>query len=142
MSSDHTSRASTWRPLRENLFRALWIASIVSSIGTWMQDVGAAWLMILLAPSPTMVALVQTLTSLPFFFLALPAGALADIVDRRRLLLFSQSWMLVAAVALGSDTSWRNHTLGLVSTYVHSRYRRGDEYAGLAGNHTRIGSTR
>jgi MFS family permease len=82
------------------LFRALWIASAASSIGTWMQNVGAEWMMTSLAPTPLMVALMQTAGFLPTFLLALPAGALADIVDRRRLLLFAQSWMLVASALL------------------------------------------
>ena len=93
--------APAWSPLRRPLFRALWIAAVASNIGTWMQNVGAAWLMTLLAPSPTMVALVQAATSLPFFLVALPAGAIADLIDRRRLLLITQGWMLAAAAALG-----------------------------------------
>src|SRR5213595_975028 len=72
-----------------------------------MHDTSAAWLMTGLAPSPLMVSLMQTATSLPFFLLALPAGALADIVDRRRLLLATQVWMLVAATALGVCTVLR-----------------------------------
>src|SRR6266705_1477750 len=73
---------SPWSPLRQPVFRALWIASVVSNVGTWMQNVGAAWLMTLLTPSPMVVALVQAATSLPVFLVALPAGALADVVDR------------------------------------------------------------
>lgn len=92
---------STWSPLAQPLFRALWIASAVSTIGTWMHDVGAAWLMTSLSPSPLLVALMQAASSLPFFLLALPAGALADVVDRRLMLLFTQSWMLVVAALLG-----------------------------------------
>jgi MFS family permease len=93
--------ASPWSPLRSPVFRALWIASVVSNLGTWMQNVGAAWLMTTLTASPIMVALVQAATSLPVFLVALPAGALADVVDRRRLLLVTQTWMLLAAAALG-----------------------------------------
>jgi MFS family permease len=66
-----------------------------------MHSTGAVWLMTSLTPSPLMVALVQTATSLPSFLLALPAGALADVVDRRRLLLATQGWMLIAAAVLG-----------------------------------------
>src|SRR5947207_12569850 len=96
---------SLWSPLRRHAaFRSLWLAGVVSNVGTWMQNVGAVWLMTSLAPSPLMVALVQTATSLPFFFLALPGGALADVVDRRRLLVVTQIWMLVAAGALGTLT--------------------------------------
>src|SRR5881409_4294725 len=105
MSSDHLpTHSSAWSPLYQPLFRALWIASVASNIGTWMQNVGAAWLMTSLAPSPVMVALVQAATSLPVFLVALPAGALADVVDRRRLLLWTQGWMLDAAAVLGMMT--------------------------------------
>ena len=93
--------ASAWSPLREPVFRALWIATVVSNIGTWMQDVGESWLMTSLTPSPVLVALVETAGSLPVVLVALPAGALADIVDRRRLLLVMQVWMFVAAGAMG-----------------------------------------
>ena len=97
-------KSSTWSPLRLPLFRALWLAAVASNVGTWMHNVGAEWLMTTLAPSPFVVALMQTAEAAPTFLLALPAGALADIVDRRRLLLFSQAWMLFAAVALAAAT--------------------------------------
>jgi MFS family permease len=92
---------SAWTPLRRPVFRALWLATVASGVGTWMHDTAAAWLMTSLTTSTLMVALMQTATSLPVLFLALPAGALADIVDRRRLLLVTQSWMLGAAAVLG-----------------------------------------
>lgn len=92
---------STWRPLNQPLFRVLWVASLSSNIGTWMHEAGATWLMTSLTPSPVMVALMQTATTLPIFFLALPAGALADGVDRRRLLMVTQTLMFIAAATLG-----------------------------------------
>ncbi|WP_242055716.1 MULTISPECIES: MFS transporter [Nostocales] len=92
---------SMWTPLRQPVFRALWTASAVSSVGTWMHDVGAAWLMTSLSPSPFLIALMQAASSLPFFLLALPAGALADVVDRRKMLLWTQGWMLLIAALLG-----------------------------------------
>jgi MFS family permease/quinol monooxygenase YgiN len=92
---------SAWAPLRHRVFRMLWIASVVSNIGSWMHEVGAGWLMTTLAPSPLMVALVQAAASAPVFLLALPAGALADIVDRRHYLIASQIWMMAAAGLLG-----------------------------------------
>jgi len=111
--ADHDSRAvSAWSPLRQPVFRALWTAAVVSNIGTWMQSVGGVWLMTSLTPSPTMVALMQTATSLPVFLVVLPAGALADIIDRRRMLLFTQAWMCAAAAGLsvltlvGATTPW------------------------------------
>src|SRR4249920_3444048 len=95
---------SPWSPLAEPIFRALWIATVASSIGTWMQDVGESWLMVSLTTSPMLVALVETAGSLPVVLLALPAGALADVVYRRRLLLVTQSWMLGSAAVLGVFT--------------------------------------
>lgn len=92
---------SAWSPLREPLFRALWIASVTSYVGTWMQNLGTGWLMASLTASPMMVGLVQAATTLPVFLVILPAGALADMVDRRRFLLLSQAWMVLAAAALG-----------------------------------------
>ena len=84
------------------MFRALWIAQFASNVGTWMQTVGAQWLLI--DTSPLLVSLVQTASSLPIVLLALPAGAFADVVDRRRLLLGAQVAMFVAAAALAAVT--------------------------------------
>lgn len=92
--------ASPWSPLRHATFRWLWLASIASNIGTWMHEVGAGWLMTSLSASPLHVALVQVAAALPMFFLVLPAGALADIVDKRRYLLVVQLWMSVVALVL------------------------------------------
>jgi MFS family permease len=94
--------AGPFAPLRRPVFRALWIAGLASNLGTWMQNVGAAWLMTSLAPTPLWVSLVQAASSLPFFLLALPAGALADVVDRRRLILAALAWMASATAALGA----------------------------------------
>lgn len=104
---------STWSPLRHPLFRGLWIATIVSYIGTWMQDVGAGWLMTSLSSSPSMVALVEAADSFPIMLLALPAGAIADILDRRRLLIFVHSYLLIVAGALALFT-----LLGLTTAWV------------------------
>jgi MFS family permease len=92
---------SAFGPLREPLFRTLWIAAVVSYTGTWMQNVGAGWLMASLSSSPILVGLVQAAMALPVFLISIPAGALADMLDRRRLLLFSQAWMVLAALSLG-----------------------------------------
>jgi MFS family permease len=90
-----------WTPLQTALFRNLWIATIVSNVGTWMQDVGAGWLMTSLSSSPSIVALVEAADSFPLMLLALPAGALADIVDRRRLLIVIQFYLLIVTGTLG-----------------------------------------
>jgi MFS family permease len=87
-------------PLRIPLFRDRWIASTVSSVGTWMQDTAGTWLMTALTGSPLLIALMQTAASLPVFLLGLLAGATADIFDRRRLLIFWQVWMLVSVGVL------------------------------------------
>jgi MFS family permease len=79
----------------------LWFAAVISYTGTWMQNVGAGWLMTQLTMSPLMVGLVQAATALPVFLVILPAGALADMVDRRRFLLITQAWMVAAAGSLG-----------------------------------------
>lgn len=87
-------------PLRHGVFRMLWTANVVTALGTWMQNTGAGWLMTTLSPDPVSVSLVQAATILPTFLLALPAGALADIVDRRRYLIATQLWTMAAAVLL------------------------------------------
>jgi len=92
--------ASPWKPLKVNVFLWLWIASIASNIGTWMHEVGSGWLMTSLSASPQAVALVQVAGALPVFLLALPAGALADIVNKRRYLLAVQCWMAGVALVL------------------------------------------
>lgn len=95
------SHASAWAPLGEPLFRSLWVAAVISYTGTWMQNVGAGWLMTELTTSPLMVGLVQAAMAMPVFLVILPAGALADLVDRRRFLLVTQGWMVLAAGVLG-----------------------------------------
>jgi MFS family permease len=95
---------SPWRPLRVPIFRNLLIADLASDIGTFMQTVGAAWLMTSLSSRPLYIALIQTASALPFFLLALPAGAIGDIFDRRRLILGTEFWMLAIAVILAAVT--------------------------------------
>ena len=92
--------SNLWRPLRVPTFRNLLVADVVSDIGTFMQNVGAAWLMVSLGAGPIYVALTQTASSLPYFLLALPAGSAGDIVDRRKLVLFTESWMMGVALLL------------------------------------------
>ncbi len=97
-------RRSVLGPLHEPLFRTLWLAAVVSYTGTWMQNTGAAWLMTSLTMSPLMVGLVQAAGSIAVFLVVLPAGAIADVVDRRKLLLFTQTWMVLAAAGLAALT--------------------------------------
>ena len=109
---DPAPSVSPWRPLRIGLFRNLLIADLVSDIGTFMQTVGAAWLMTTLTNSSLYIALIQTASALPFFLLALPAGSIGDIFDRRKLILSTELWMLAIAVVVtvvtftGTMTPW------------------------------------
>jgi MFS family permease len=98
LSSQGSSRL--WRPLRVSTFRNLLVADVVSDIGTFMQNVGAAWLMVSLGAGPIYVALTQTAASLPYLLLALPAGSAGDIFDRRKLVLATESWMMGVALLL------------------------------------------
>ncbi len=110
--SDPPPSLSPWRPLRIPLFRDLLVADLVSDIGTFMQTVGAAWLMTTLTSSSLYVALIQTASALPFFLLALPAGSIGDIFNRRKLILGTEIWMLAIALVLavvtfiGAMTPW------------------------------------
>jgi MFS family permease len=113
---------SLWRPLRISTFRNLLIADVVSDIGTFMQNVGAAWLMVSLGAGPIYVALTQTAASLPYFLLALPAGSAGDILDRRKLILFTESWMMGVALLLVvlTVTGFMSPWLLLVLTFALS----------------------
>jgi MFS family permease len=79
--------SSPWAPFRHASFNVMWSATVVANVGTWMYNAGSGWLMTSLDPDPLIVSFVQVATTLPIFLLALPAGALADIVDRRRFLI-------------------------------------------------------
>src|SRR6185369_1134592 len=96
-----THPSSAWGPLARPVFRALWLAALASNIGSLMQGVAAAWLMTSLTSSPVPVALLTTMSNLPLFLIGLPAGAIADMVDRRWLVILTQIWMLAVAVLLG-----------------------------------------
>jgi MFS family permease len=98
---DPTPRPSLWAPLTHPVFRALWIAGLASDFGAWMHEVGEGWLMTSLSPSPLSVALLQAADSLAIFAIAIPAGALADVVDRRRLAILAQAWLFVASATIG-----------------------------------------
>ncbi|MSP01907.1 MAG: MFS transporter [Acetobacteraceae bacterium] len=101
-------------PLRNGTFRTLWLASVVVWLGTWLQNTGAGWLMTTLAPEPLIVAMVQAATIIPVFLLALPGGAMADIVDRRVFLIGTQVWTVAAAILLAVLTL----TGGMTATWL------------------------
>jgi len=98
-------KQSAWSVLDNRVFRAIWIANVASSIGSFMHDTAAVWTMATLTSSPTLVTLMQAMSSLPMFLLALPAGALADMVDRRKVLMVAQSAALMVT-ALLAIFSW------------------------------------
>lgn len=98
--------SSAFAPLGNPVFRWLWISALVSNTGTWVRDVGAGWLMTELDPSPWMVSLVSAAATLPILFLSIPAGALADVVDRRRLLLATHIGMMLLAASLAASVAF------------------------------------
>jgi len=85
-------------PLRQTLFTVLWVATIIGNTGSFIRDVASAWIMTDLSPSPAAVALVQAAATLPIFLLAIPAGVLSDILDRRKFLIAIQ--FLLASVSI------------------------------------------
>src|SRR5271154_3014365 len=95
-----TASSSAWAPFRSPDFARMSSAQFVSNVGSWMQTVGAQELMLTLTSSATLVALIQTAAGLPVVLLAVPAGAIGDLVDRRRLLVASQSLVALRAVGL------------------------------------------
>lgn len=114
VSNTEGAAPGAWSPLKIGLFRAMWLAILGSNVGTWINDVAAAWVMAERTGSPLMVALVQSATTVPVVLLALVAGTLADIVDRRRYLLFTQGWMLLVAATLATLTGLSMLTPGLL----------------------------
>lgn len=103
---------SPWAPMRNPIFKMFWVASFVSNLGTWMHEIGAGWLMTELDASPKMVSSVRIAMAIPIVLLAIPAGVLADRIDRRKLLLATQVLMLSTTATLavltasGVMTSW------------------------------------
>jgi MFS family permease len=117
-SETATAPVSIWAPLRLKVFRALWIATLVSNIGTWMQTVGAQWLLIDQPGAATLVALVQTATLAPTLLFALPAGVLADAFDRRHMLMAVQAFQVVVASALATLTATGHMPPALLLTFT------------------------
>jgi MFS family permease len=116
--SEQPAAPSAWAPLRNAAFRSLWLAVLASNIGTWMQTVGAQWLLVDEPHAPTLVALVQTAGMLPVLLLALPSGTLADTFDRRRLLLAVQLSLVVVGAALTALTALDRMPPALVLTFT------------------------
>jgi len=101
---------SPWSAFRHASFTVLWTATVVANIGSWMYNAASGWLMTNLDPDPLIVSMVQVATTLPMFLFALPAGALADIVDKRKFLIVTEAALTVvsaifaAIVSLGAAT--------------------------------------
>ena len=100
MSTTNAPVPSLWAPLRIPAFRILWFAQLATMLGTWMQTVGAQWVLVETPDSAALVAMVQVAAMTPMMLFALPAGALGDIMDRRRLLIAVQLFQLVVGTAL------------------------------------------
>ena len=98
---DRPGTGSAWAPFHHRMFAAMSAAAFVSNVGSWMQTVGAQWLMLTLTGSAAYVALVQSAASVPIFLFAVLAGTIGDLVDRRRFLIVAQTYMLLVATALG-----------------------------------------
>lgn len=112
---------SAWAPLRRPVFFWLWVGMVLANVGTAMRDVAAGWLMTELAPEAyrhQLVALVQAMSTLPLFLLAIPAGALADVVDRRILLMVSQGGMCLCAALLAVLALTGGLSAGLLLTLM------------------------
>lgn len=121
-------------PLRQPVFAVLWAATVLGNIGSFMRDVASSWLVTDLSANPTAVALIQTAATLPIFLLAIPAGVLSDILDRRRFLIFVQ--LVLAAVLvrdrlqppspLRNENRWQDgdHSLDIVEDVVQGAVRR------------------
>jgi MFS family permease len=120
---------STWAPMRFAVFRALWIAVLVSNIGGYMQTVGAQWLLVNQAHAAILVALVTTADMLPDTLFGLVGGVLADILDRRRLLIAVQLVMGAVAIALAALTfaGGISPALLLIFTFVRRPRKSGPQ---------------
>src|SRR5215475_12757469 len=105
MTGHDTSRpthASATGAFHYRTFTVVWIATVISNLGSWVSTAASGWLMTSLDPNPLIVSLVQVATNLPLFVLALPAGALTDIVDRRRFLILSELAVMASCVVLAA----------------------------------------
>ncbi|MEM6433203.1 MAG: MFS transporter [Cyanobacteria bacterium P01_D01_bin.115] len=109
---------NAFAPLRSSAFQRIWLASLVANLSLWMYSIAAAWLMTSLSSSPLMVSLMQTASSLPAFLIGLPAGALADIFDRRRLLVATQFWLIIIVGCLAALTLLDGVTPGLLLVFT------------------------
>lgn len=107
-----------WAAFRHPAFTVLWSATVALNIGTWMYNAACAWLMTSLSPGPLLVAMVQVAGNLPMFLLAVPAGALSDIVDRRRLLLVGESTTTILSAIFAACVALRLMTPAVLLLFI------------------------
>lgn len=121
MTKDKTTKLTAFAPLRQGVFRMLWLTWLTANLCMWMNDVAAAWMMASIATTPTWVALVQTASTLPMFILGLPSGALADSLDRKRFFLVTQLWVALVALLLSMTIflGWISPPILLVLTFAN-----------------------
>lgn len=100
------NKVPIWIPLKNQIFRNLWFASLLSGSAVSAYDMAATWLMNTMAPSPLFISLMSTFATLPFFLFTVPAGVLADMSDRKKLLCFMNLWLTVAAAGLAIANSF------------------------------------
>jgi MFS family permease len=112
------STGTAFSTLHEPMFRRLWIAAVISFTGSWMHTVAAGWLMTTMSMCPFRVSMVQAASVMPVFLVILPAGAIADMADRRKLLLITQSWMAFVAATLGFLTLARVLTPNMLIVFT------------------------
>jgi MFS family permease len=115
-----SKHSSTFTALRNSTYRRIWVASLVSSVCISAHDTAATWVMNMLSPSAFLLSLMSTVASLPFFLFTLPAGALADMVDRRKLLRFMNLWLACTAALLAVLFSfhWLTPALVLICIFL------------------------
>ena len=114
--------AGPWSPLRVRVYRWLWIAGLVSNVGTFMHLVAANWTIATLSSSPTLVSMVQASWAVPGFLLALHAGAFADLLDRRKFIIATQvaALLVAAALAVAQRSGAMTPTVLLAGTFLES----------------------
>src|SRR5205085_9532967 len=103
---------SSWSPFRHPTFALLWTATVVANIGGWMFSAASGWLMTTLNPDPFIVSMVQVATTLPMFVFALPAGALADIIDKRKFLIVVETAVTIVSAIYAAIVWWELATPG------------------------------
>jgi MFS family permease len=109
---------SPWTALRHPVFLWLWLATVVNNIGGWMYNAASGWLMTSLNPDPFIVSLVQVANSLPLFVFALPAGALADMIDKRRFILVLEILTTVFCTVFALLVAWNRVTPVVLLVFI------------------------